>query len=132
MIRDTLTLCSLASTLLKCMQDTENVRGHRGGLALDREIKTTYGVAVYVSVDMQYGWDDAFGDYNRSSISIEIDNKSIFKISFNYIDDDWKLDTFNDDRKRKTQRKLNAASEALVKLMMDMVHASSIHFSKTN
>lgn len=131
MIRDTLTLCSLASTLLKCIQDTENVRGQRGGLALDREIKTTYGVAVYVSLDMQYGWDDAFGDYNRSSISIEIDNKSIFKISFNYIDDDWKLDTFNDDRKRKTQRKLNAASEALVKLMMDMVHASSIHFSIT-
>jgi hypothetical protein len=131
MIRDTLTLCSIASTLLKCIQDTENVRGQRGGLALSREIKTTYGIAVYVSVDMTYGWDDAYGN-NRSSISIEIDNKSIFKIYFKYIDDDWKLVTFNDDRKRKTQRKLNAASEALVKLMMDMVHASSIHFSTTN
>lgn len=142
MIRNTLTLCSIASTLLKCIQDTENVYGRRGRLETNKLINTTYGVAVYVSVDMKYGWDD-----NRSSISIKIDNKSIFKISFKYINDDWKLDAFIDNSDKNTllldavseallvklkindknTLLLNVVSEALVNLMMDMVHAMSIH-----
>lgn len=125
MIRDTLTLCSLASALLNCILDTENLRGHRGRIDLgNKEIETTYGVTVYVSIDMLYGWDYD----NRASMSIDIDNKSIFKISFKYIDDDWKLVTFNDDRDMNKYRKLNAASEALIKLMMNMVHSKIFTF----
>jgi hypothetical protein len=125
MIRDTLTLCSIASALLNCILDTENLRGHRGRIDLgNKEIETTYGVTVYVSIDMLYGWDYD----NRASMSIDIDNKSIFKISFKYIDDDWKLVTFNDDRDMNKYRKLNAASEALIKLMMNMVHSKIFTF----
>lgn len=125
MITNTSTLCSIASALIKCIQDTWEYRdctGRRGRLGLSRGIETTNG-AAYISVDMvEYAHPDF--DYNESSISIEIDNRLIFKIKFKYIND-WKLDAFIDNS-NKNLILLDVASEALIKMMMDMVHATSI------
>ena len=98
---------------------------------LKKEINTAYGVTAVVSINLNYNIP---GEDNRSSISIDIDDTPVFKISFKYnefTDDDWKLDAFNwklDTFNNNSDKKLlllNVASEALASLMMDMIHEYS-------
>ena len=129
MISSTKTFTSLALSLIKCMADAfSDVNNNDFGL--DEEINTAYGVTAVVSININYTIPL---ENNKSSISIDIDDRSIFKISFKYNefrDNDWKLVTFDDNRDSNDDRDknillLNVASEALVKLMMDMVHEYS-------
>lgn len=130
MIISTKTICSLALSLIKCMADAfDDVMNNDFGLK--KEINTAYGVTAVVSVNLNHNIP---GEDNLSSISIDIDDTSVFKISFKYnefTDDDWKLNAFNDNRARNNDNRdkywllLNVSSEALVKLMMDMVHEYS-------
>ena len=131
MIISTETICSLALSLIKCVADAfDDVWNN--DFRLEKEINTAYGVTAVISVNLNYtipGEED-----NRSSISIDIYGTSVFKISFKYneiTDDDWKLTDFKDSRDRNKDNRdrkwllLNVASEALVMLMMDMVHEYS-------
>lgn len=130
MISSTETICSLALSLIKCMADAfDDVLNN--DFRLEKEINTAYGVTAVISVNLNYTIP---GEDNRSSISIDIYGTSVFKISFKYnefTDDDWKLTDFKDNRDRNKYNRdrkwllLNVASEALVWLMIDMVHEYS-------
>lgn len=123
MISYTKTLIDMALTLIKCTDDAfDDVEN--SDFKLCKEINTAYGVAAVVSINIHYTFP--FND-SKSSISISVDNASVFEISFKHnerCDDDWKLDAFKNNSD-KNLLLLNVASEALASLMMDMVHEYS-------
>lgn len=101
MISSTKTICSLALSLIKCMADAfDDVLNN--DFRLEKEINTAYGVTAVISFK-----------YNE------------------FTDDDWKLTDFKDNRDRNKYNRdrkwllLNVASEALGRLMIDMVHEYS-------
>lgn len=123
MISYTETLINMALSLIKCTADAfDDVE--ISDFKMCKEINTAYDVDAVVSINLKYNIP---GEDNRSSISIDIDDTPVFKISFKYngfTDDDWKLDAFNNNSD-KNLLLLNVASEALASLMMDMVHEYS-------